>query len=108
MAPNADLDSRMELRLFRSYFDFNLSGHFTQGRSGIGLIWLPSGKFQQVNGLGSGGFLLVAVWLPGEPESTRPLLKDLNGSLTVLTLDGPALADALIQCRLKTRPSCLG
>jgi hypothetical protein len=56
MPPNADLYGRIKLRLFRSYFDFNLCGDFAQGRSGIGVIWRLNGKFQQVNGLGLGSF----------------------------------------------------
>src|SRR4030081_3477204 len=57
MQPNTDLYGRIKFRLFRSYFDFSLNGYFTQGRSGIGWIWLLNGKFRQAKGLG----LAVAV-----------------------------------------------
>ena len=84
MPPNADLYSRIELRLFRSYFDFNRSGYFTQGRSGIGLISRSRGKFWQANGLGSGVVLLVVALVVGA-ELTSQLPKDLNDSSMVLT-----------------------
>src|ERR1700682_6292168 len=52
MLANSDRYGRIKCRLFRSYFDFSLNGYLAQGRSGIGPIWWPNGKFQQVNGLG--------------------------------------------------------
>src|ERR1700686_2789803 len=58
-AANADLYGRVQIRLFKSYFNTKWKNRFAQAEAGICLDYWSNGNFRQVNGLAAYAYLEI-------------------------------------------------